>query len=499
MNQMIQSGFLSQEVSNFVSKTHHLFINNKMVAAKSGETFAVLNPANGEKIADVPHANPEDVDDAVRAARAAFESGPWARMTPVDRGKLVWRLGDLIEKHADELAQLESLDNGKPITAARGVDLNFGVELLRYMGGWSTKILGNSVPVSLEGDWHAYTMREPVGVCAQIVPWNYPLLMAIWKIAPALAAGCTMVLKPAEQTPLSALRLAEIIAEAGIPEGVVNIVTGDGRTGAALVEHPDVDKVAFTGSTDTGKRIMKTGADTVKKVSLELGGKSPAIVFPDAEMDVTIPGLATGIFFNAGQSCTASSRIFAHKSVYDKVVAGLEAEANKAIIGPGLDPSTTLGPITSDEQFQKVCGYIDAGRNDGAEIVFGGKRWGNEGYFVEPTVLANTTNDMSVIREEIFGPVVCVIPFGDDDGHDELVQKANDTDFGLGASVFTRDIGHAHKLARRIKAGTVWINTHLPNDVALPFGGYKQSGYGREMGFEAVELYTQVKTVLAKL
>jgi phenylacetaldehyde dehydrogenase len=498
MNILVKNDFLSTEVSNFVRAKHYLFIDNKKVLPRSGKTFDVLNPANGQKIAEAPEAGPEEVEDAVRAARAAFESGPWARMSPNDRGKLVWKFGELLEKYGDELAQIESLDNGKPVTYARNVDVAFSAELMRYMAGWSTKILGNSIPVSLPGDWHAYTLREPVGVCAQIIPWNFPLLMAAWKLAPALAAGCTIILKPAEQTPLSALRLADIITEAGFPAGVVNILTGDGRVGAALVEHPDIDKVAFTGSTEVGKLIMKGATSNLKKVSLELGGKSPAIVFDDADLDVAIAGVANGIFFNSGQCCTAGSRIYAHKKIFDKLMAGLALEAGKAKLGLGLDPATTVGPLISDEQFGKVCGYLEAGRRDGAEVVAGGSRWGTEGYFVQPTVFAHTTPEMSVVREEIFGPVVCAMPFDDDD-LESLARKANDTVYGLGASVWTRDIGRAHKMARRIKAGTVWINSHLPNDVALPFGGFKQSGFGREMGYEAIELYTHVKTVAASL
>jgi phenylacetaldehyde dehydrogenase len=498
MNITVKNEFLSAEVSSFVRQKHHLFINGEKVLPRSGATFDVLNPATGQKIAEAPEAGPQEVEDAVRAARAAFESGPWSRMSPNDRGKLVWKFGELLEKYGNELAQIESLDNGKPVTYARNVDVAFSAELMRYMGGWSTKILGNSIPVSLPGEWHAYTLREPVGVCAQIIPWNFPLLMAAWKLAPALAAGCTIILKPAEQTPLSAMRLADIIAEAGFPAGVVNILTGDGRVGAALVEHPDIDKVAFTGSTEVGKLIMKGSASNLKKVSLELGGKSPAIVFDDADLDIAIAGVANGIFFNSGQCCTAGSRIYAHRKIFDKLMAGLASEAGKAKLGLGLDPTTTVGPLISDEQFDKVCGYLEAGRRDGAEVVAGGSRWGTEGYFVQPTVFANTRPEMSVVREEIFGPVVCAMSF-DDDSLDDLALKANDTVYGLGASVWTRDLGRAHKMARRIKSGTVWINAHLPNDVALPFGGFKQSGFGREMGYEAIELYTHVKTIAANL
>lgn len=498
MNINVSSPLLTPSVAEFVARQHKLLINGQWVLPASGKTFAVFNPADGKKIADAPEAGQQEVDAAVRAARAAFENGPWSRMSPVDRGKMIWRLADLIEANADELAQIESLDNGKPVTYARQSDLDFSIELLRYMAGWSTKILGNTVPTSLPGDWHCYTLREPVGVCGQIVPWNFPLMMSAWKIAPALAAGCTIILKPAEQTPLSAFRLGELIQEAGFPDGVVNILTGDGTVGAAIVDHPGVDKIAFTGSTEVGKLIMKNAANSVKKVSLELGGKSPVIVFPDADLDLASQGTANGIFFNSGQCCTAGSRIYAHKSIFDKLMDGLAAEAAKAQIGPGLLPETNLGPLISDEQFSKVCGYLESGRAEGAELVTGGERWGSEGYFVQPTVFANTHADMRIVREEIFGPVVCATPFDDDD-LEMLAREANNTEYGLGASVWTRDLGIAHKMARKIKAGTVWINSHLPNDVALPFGGYKQSGFGREMGYEAIELYTQVKTVATRL
>jgi phenylacetaldehyde dehydrogenase len=361
------------------------------------------------------------------------------------------------------------------------------------MAGWATKINGETITVSAPGSWHAYTLREPVGVVGQIIPWNFPLMMAAWKIAPALAAGCTIVLKPAEQTPLTALRLGQLIQEAGFPDGVVNILTGFGETaGAALAAHPDVDKVAFTGSTEVGKLIVQAAAGNLKKVSLELGGKSPAIVFPDADMDLAISGTSSAIFFNMGQCCTAGSRLYAHKRVFDQLMQGVADRAGQIRVGHGLDPQTQLGPLVSDEQFKRVTGYLDAGRQQGAKVVTGGSRVGDQGYFVQPTVLTETNPEMSVVREEIFGPVVCAIPFDDDD-LDRIARTANDTSYGLAASIWTRDLGIAHKLARRIKAGTVWINTHNFGDPALPFGGYKQSGWGREMGYEAIELYTEVK------
>jgi phenylacetaldehyde dehydrogenase len=491
-------GRLSTAAKAFIGRRHKLLIDGQWVAARSGKSFAVFDPSNGQQIAQVADGGAEDVDAAVAAARRAFEEGAWARMKPTERGKLVWKLGDVLEAHADELAELEALDNGKPIRDARAVDIPFGCELLRYMAGWSTKITGQSIPISAPGDWHAYSMREPVGVVGQIIPWNFPLLMAVWKIAPALAAGCTIVLKPAEQTPLSAIRLGELIMEAGFPPGVVNIVTGDGTAGAAIAAHPDVDKVAFTGSTEVGRLIVQAAAGNLKKVSLELGGKSPAIVFPDADLSVAIPGTASGIFFNMGQCCTAGSRLFVHERIFDKMMTGLSDEAAKIKIGPGLDPATQMGPLVSDEQFQRVTGFLESGRQQGAEVVTGGKRHGNEGYFVEPTVLTKTKPEMRVVREEIFGPVVCAMPYGDDD-LDRIAKLGNATEYGLAASIWTRDIGIAHKLARKLKAGSVWINVHNFNDVALPFGGYKQSGWGREMGYEAIELYTETKAVAALL
>jgi phenylacetaldehyde dehydrogenase len=498
MDASTSEGRLSSGAKAFIARRHKLLIDGQWVDARSGKTFAVYDPSNGQQIAQVADGGAEDVDIAVKAARRAFEDGPWSKMKPVERGKIVWKLGDVLEAHADELAELESLDNGKPVRDARSVDLPFGAELLRYMGGWATKINGQHITISAPGDWHAYSMREPVGVVGQIIPWNFPLLMAVWKIAPALAAGCTIVLKPAEQTPLTAIRLGELITEAGFPPGVVNIITGDGRPGAALAAHPDVDKVAFTGSTEVGKLIVQAAAGNLKKVSLELGGKSPAIVFPDADLSVAIPGAANGIFFNMGQCCTAGSRLFVHERVFDKVMTGLSDEAAKLKIGPGLDPATRIGPLVSDEQFQRVTGFLESGRQQGAEVVTGGKRFGNEGYFVEPTILTKTTPEMKVVREEIFGPVVCAIRYNDDD-LERIARNGNATEYGLAASIWTRDIGVAHKLARKLKAGTVWINVHNFNDVALPFGGYKQSGWGREMGYEAIELYTEVKAVAALL
>jgi len=490
---------LGSAASAFLGGQHHLLIDGKWKNAKSGKKFDVVDPATGQTIAAVAEADAADVDEAVKVARRTFETGPWSKTSPQDRSKLIWKLADLLEAHADEIAELEALDNGKPIRDARNVDLPGSYEILRYMAGWATKINGETITISAPGSWHAYTLREPIGVVGQIIPWNFPLMMAAWKIAPALAAGCTIVLKPAEQTPLTALRLGQLIQEAGFPDGVVNILTGFGETaGAAIAAHPDVDKVAFTGSTEVGKLIVQAAASNLKKVSLELGGKSPAVVFPDADMDVAISGTSSAIFFNMGQCCTAGSRLYAHKRVFDRLMQGVADNAGKIRVGHGLDPQTQLGPLVSDEQLKRVTGYLDAGRQQGAKVVTGGGRVGDQGYFVQPTVLTDTKPDMSVIREEIFGPVVCAIPFDDDD-LDRIARTANDTSYGLAASIWTRDLGTAHKLARRIKAGTVWINTHNFGDPALPFGGYKQSGWGREMGYEAIELYTEVKAVAAAL
>jgi len=495
----IRKPALGSAATAFLAKDLKLLIDGKWVAAKSGKTFDVEDPATEEIVAKVPAGEKADIDAAVAAARRAFETGPWSRISPSDRSRLVWRLGDLLEQHADEFAELEALDNGKPVTNARNGDLPLSIDMFRYMAGWATRLNGETIPVSSAGDWHAYTLREPVGVVGQIIPWNFPLLMASWKLAPALAAGCTVVLKPAEQTPLTALRFGELILEAGFPDGVVNIVTGYGETaGAALSEHPDVDKIAFTGSTEVGKLIVKAAAGNLKRVSLELGGKSPAIVFPDADLELAIAGTASAIFYNQGQCCTAGSRLFAHKSIYDRVVDGVASAAGQLNVGHGLDPSVNLGPLVSKEQHRRVSGFLDVGRQEGAEVVTGGKAVGNQGYFVEPTVLAQTNRDMRVVREEIFGPVVCVQSFDDAD-LDAVAKFANDTEYGLQASVWTRNLKVAHMMARKIKAGMVCINAHNYADAAWPFGGYKQSGWGREMGKEVMEHYTETKSVAVNL
>ncbi|MGA8072825.1 MAG: aldehyde dehydrogenase family protein [Candidatus Acidiferrales bacterium] len=490
---------MDPNVSAFVTAKRKLFINGKWVEAASGKTFPSYNPATGEVLANVAEGDREDIDRAVKAARAAFETGPWSKMPPAGRGKLIWKLADLIEKHQEEFAQLESLDNGKPLKISRIADLPLTIEHMRYYAGWATKIEGNTIPLTLAepSKFLAYTVREPVGVVGQIIPWNFPLLMAAWKLGPALAAGCTIVLKPAEQTPLSALRLGELIQEAGFPDGVVNIVPGYGETaGAALAAHPDVDKIAFTGSTEVGKLILQAAAGNLKKVSLELGGKSPNIVMADADLETTIPGAASAIFFNHGQCCCAGSRLFVEEKVFDKVVDGVAKLAEQIQVKPGFDPDSDMGPLVSEEQLNRVCGYLESGVREGAKAVTGGARHGDRGYFVKPTVLVNTNDNMKVVREEIFGPVVTAIPFRD---ASEIVARANDTVYGLAAGVWSRDIKKAHSVAAKLRAGTVWINCYNIFDPALPFGGYKQSGWGREMGHEVLEHYTEVKSICAAL
>ena len=491
---------LDKNTSNFIGSEHRMLIDGKFVKAASGKTLPVYNPATGEVMAHVPEAEAADVDRAVRAARRAFDEGPWQRkITASQRGRLLWKLADLLESHLEEFAELESMDNGKPLAVARVADVPLAVDLFRYMGGWTTKIMGQTFPISAGGEYLTYTLREPIGVVGQIIPWNFPLLMAAWKLGPALAAGNTVVLKLAEQTPLSGLRLAELIQEAGFPDGVVNVLTGYGEgAGAPLAAHDLVDKIAFTGSTEVGKLIVGAARGNLKKVTLELGGKSPAIVFPDADLDKAIAGTASAIFFNHGQCCCAGSRLFAHQDIYDRVVEGVSDIASKIRVGSGLDPETQMGPLVSEEQYQRVSSYIDAGLNEGAKATAGGRSDAKKGYFVHPTVFTDTKPEMKVIREEIFGPVVCAMPFNDDD-IDRIAREANDSIYGLAASIWTQNISVANKMAKRIKSGTVWINCHNVFDAALPFGGYKQSGWGREMGGDVFNSYTEVKAVTTAL
>jgi phenylacetaldehyde dehydrogenase len=488
---------VQDRIQAFLSTPGKLLIDGEWVEAASGKTFETINPATEDKLAEVAHGEREDIDRAVRAARTAFAyDSPWRRMSPSARGKLIWRIGDLIEEHVEEFAMLEALDNGKPLGVARVADVPLAADLFHYMAGWPTKLLGDTTPISAPGEYLSYTLREPVGVVGQIIPWNFPLLMAAWKLGPALATGCTVVLKPAEQTPLSALYLGQLLLEAGLGAGVVNIVTGFGDAGAALAAHDDVDKVAFTGSTEVGRLVVAAAAGNLKKVSLELGGKSPNVVFADADLDAAVIGAANGIFFNHGQCCNAGSRLYIQESAFDEVVAGVAEQAKNITVGSGLEADTQMGPLISDEQFEKVLGYLQSGADAGAEAVIGGGRVGDRGYFVEPTILTNTTGDMKVVREEIFGPVVCAIPFTDPD---EIVPIANDTNYGLAAGVFTRDISKAHRTAARLRAGTVWINTYHVFDAAQPFGGYKESGWGREMGHQVLDNYLETKAVCVAL
>jgi phenylacetaldehyde dehydrogenase len=474
-----------------------LFIRGTWVDAAAGGTITVVDPSTGNEILEVAEGRAEDVDAAVSAARDAFDNGPWRRLTPSERGRVVWRIGELIEQYGEELALLETLDVGKPITASRTADVPMSADYFRYMAGLATKITGDTVDISQPGDWHGFTLREPLGVVGQIIPWNFPLLMAAWKIAPALITGNAVVLKPAEDTPLTALRLAQIISEAGVPDGLVNVVTGYGHTaGAAIAAHPGIDKVAFTGSTEVAREIVRAAAGNLKKVSLELGGKSPHIIFPDADLAKAIPTAVDAIYYNAGQSCTAGSRLYVHREVFQEVLDGVAEMAGRLKVGPGLDPATEMGPLISERQLERVAGYIEAGLADGAETLVGGSRRDGSGYFLDPTVLINTTPDMSVVRQEIFGPVLVAQAFED---VDEVVALANDSDLGLAAGVWTKDLGVAHRMVKRLRAGSVYVNCYTISDPALPFGGYKQSGWGREHAKDAIELYTEHKSVAIAL
>jgi aldehyde dehydrogenase (NAD+) len=472
-----------------------LLINNQWVPSESGKTFATIDPSTGEEICQVAEADAADVDKAVNAARTAFE-GPWRKLRASERGRLLYRLADLIEANGEELARIESLDSGKPLSIARSVDVAKTVACYRYFAGWADKVQGKTIPI--DGDFFCYTRHEPIGVVGQIIPWNYPMLMQSWKLAPALATGNTVVMKPAEQTPLSALRIGELILEAGYPDGVVNLLPGFGPTaGAALARHMDVDKVAFTGSTEVGRLIMTAAAQSnLKRVTLELGGKSPNIIFEDTDLDAAVEGAHAGIFVNQGQSCCAGSRVFVEEKIYQQFVEKSVARAAKRRVGNPLDPTTDQGPQVDQSQFDRIMGYIDSGRNEGATLAHGGERVGNRGYFIRPAVFADVQDDMKIAREEIFGPVMSVIVFKD---LDEVITRANRTVYGLAAGVWTRDIKKAHAVANGLRAGTVWVNCYHVLDTRAPFGGFKQSGMGRELGEYGLQEYTEVKTVTVKL
>lgn len=476
-----------------------LFINNEWVPSSGGGTLAVEDPSTGRQVSTLVDASDADVDRAVAAARAAFDDGRWSNLPPNQRERYMHRLADLIEANAAELAELEAIDVGKPVSMASAVDIPAAIDHLHYMAGWASKLGGEVIePQAMpRGTVFSYVTREPVGVAAQIVPWNFPLIMATLKISPALAAGCTIVLKPAEQTSLTALRLADLVLEAGFPPGVVNVITGNGETaGDRLVRHPDVDKIAFTGSTEVGKIINRAATDSLKRVTLELGGKSPVVVMPDVDVAEAAPGAAGAIFFNAGQVCIAGSRLFAHSSIFDQVIEGVAGATAFWAPRPSLDPEGHMGPLVSREQRDRVMGYIEAGKRAGASVAVGGDAPSSDGYYVNPTVLVDVKPDMSVVREEIFGPVVVAQRFED---LDEVAKAANDTAYGLGAAVWTRDLSTMHRLAAKIKAGTVWGNCHGIIDPALPFGGFKQSGIGREQGRQGIEAYTEIKSVIIQL
>ena len=482
----------------YLAATHRLFIGGRFVESATGRTFAAIDPTSGQEVATVPEGDARDIDNAVAAARRAFDAGPWPKLRPSERERIMLRLADLLERHAQEFSELESVNSGRTLAGTRLIDVNLSVDYLRYMAGWATKIhgqtLNTSTPYAPNERFFAMTLREPVGVVGAITPWNVPLGQAIWKIAPALATGCTLVLKPAEQTPLTALRFAELIAEAGVPEGVINVVTGFGATaGAALVTHPGVDKISFTGSTEIGRQIGASAAAQMKRFTLELGGKSPMVVMEDADLDIAIPGTAMGIFANHGQNCCAGSRLFVHERIFEQVTQGIAEIAKKIKLGPSLDPATEMGPLISARQQKRVLEYIASGRREGAEVLVGGEALAAPGSYVQPTVLTHVKPAMRVVREEIFGPVLVAASFSD---VGDVLRRANDTPFGLGASIWTRSLDAAHGFIREFRAGTVWVNTHNVLDLAVPFGGVRQSGIGHELGEAAIEHHTHLKAAI---
>jgi len=488
---------MSEAATKFLTKHHGLWINGEWVESKSKQFIDVIDPATGKVVSRFTDADQTDLDRCVTAARNAFECNEWSALKPADRGRMMHKFADLIEQNLDELAHLETIDNGKPLSISKAVDVPASVGVLRYYAGWADKINGYTHNISMPGDYHAYTLKEPVGVVGLIVPWNFPLVMATMKLGPALAAGCTCILKPAEDTSLTALRIAELATQAGLPNGVVNVITGYGQNvGAGIASHPGIDKVAFTGSTQTGKAIADASTGNLKKVTLELGGKAPNIILPDANLEKAIPGSAMGIFFNSGQVCTAASRLYVHEDVYQQVIDGIVEFTKNLTVGGGFEEGVLVGPLISEKQMNRVLGYIEKGRSEGGEVLIGGSRIGDTGFFVEPTVIANTHNQMTVVREEIFGPVLVVQQFSD---IDQVVTLANDSDFGLSAVIWTQKLVEGHRLARRIKAGNVGINTAASADWDLPIGGMKQSGWGRENGEEGLMNYLQTKAVVASL